>query len=151
MSQSTVANHVNPLDDTLDNPPSYEDLTAEIINLFASMHAANYRFLGLIRTFDEHRMAERNGFLSTAQWLSWYLGIGPNAAREKVRVTRALAELPILDKAFEQATLSYSKVRALTRVATPDNEQALLDVAECANAHQTERVCAGLRPGTCRT
>jgi hypothetical protein len=120
--------------------PEYDHLATEIINLYASIHAANYRLLTLIRVFDEHHMAQQKGFLTTAQWLGWYLGIGSNAAREKVRVVRALSELPVLDAAFEAATLSYSKIRALTRVATPANEQHLLELAECASAQQTERI-----------
>ena len=67
------------------------------------------------------------------------------AAREKVRVARALAELPRLSAAMQRGDLSYSKVRALTRVATPANESELLDFAQCAIAAQVERLVRAWR------
>jgi hypothetical protein len=66
-------------------------------------------------------------------------------AREKVRVARALGKLPLIDEAFGCACLSYAKVRALTRVATPQNEGQLLELAMVATAAQLERICRGCR------
>ena len=117
----------------------YETLANGIINLYASINAASYRLIGLIRTFDAASLAQQRGFLSTAHWLGYYLGLGPNAAREKVRVARALVALPQIDAAFEAGRLSYSKVRALTRVAHAANEVRLLYYARNATAQQVER------------
>ncbi len=117
----------------------YDQLATDIINLYASIQAASYQLLHLIREFDEAGLALERGFLSTAQWLGYYLGVGPNAAREKVRVARALPGLPRIDRAFANGELSFSKVRALTRVAHPDNEVCLLDLAQAATAQQVER------------
>ncbi|PRQ06431.1 DUF222 domain-containing protein [Enhygromyxa salina] len=78
--------------------------------------------------------------LSCAHWLSWRIGVGIEAAREKVRVARALELLTNVDALFGRGELSYSKVRAITRVATPETEQHFLDVAAHATAAQLERL-----------
>ena len=116
------------------------DAGREIIELCASIEAATHRLLTLIRAFDEQALAQRHGFLTTVHWLGYYCGIGPNAAREKLRVARALANLPVIDGAFAAGALSYSKVRALTRVATSADEAAWLETARHATAQQTERI-----------
>ena len=67
------------------------------------------------------------------------------AAREKVRVARALAELPQLSEAMRRGALSYSKARALTRIATPENETSLADFARCATAAHVERLVRAWR------
>jgi len=67
------------------------------------------------------------------------------AAREKVRVARALAELPQLSEAMRRGALSYSKARALTRIATPENETSLADFARCATAAHVEHLVRAWR------
>jgi hypothetical protein len=117
----------------------------EIARLSAHIQAATYRLLELIRAFDASGGWHAEGFLTCAGWLSWRTGIAPGAAREKVRVARALGELPVLSAALERGQLSYSVARAITRVATPDNEAALVEGALHATAAQMERLVAGLR------
>ena len=92
----------------------------------------------MIHAFDERE--GWSGFKSCAHWLNWRTGLALGAAREKVRVARALAELPLLSDAMRRGQISYSKVRALTRVATPANERRLLGFAECAPASYVERL-----------
>ena len=92
-----------------------------IAALAAGLHAATYELLVLLREFDE-RAGWNNGFLSCAHWLHWRTGIDLGAAREKVRVAKALPALPRVSAAMQRGQLSYAKVRALTRVATPENE-----------------------------
>ena len=121
------------------SPADTERLGDEIARLAAHLHAATYQLLVLIREFDE-RGGWGGGFLSCAQWLSWRTGIGPGPAREKVRVAKALASLPHLSKAMAKGQMSYSKVRALTRVATPQNEAELLEVARCSTAAHIEKL-----------
>src|SRR5436190_15352153 len=89
----------------------------EIAELSAHLDAATARLFDLIREFDA-RGGWNNGFRSCAEWLSWRIGLDLGAARERVRVARALVTLPRLAEALARAELSYSKVRALTRVAT---------------------------------
>ncbi len=120
-------------------------LAAEITTLYAHINAATARLLDLIAEFDAVAGYADDGALSTAHWLGWACGIGPTAAREKVRVARALQELPEIRAAFQAGTVSYSKVRALTRVATPACEATLLDMARHATAGQTERIMRNYR------
>jgi hypothetical protein len=80
--------------------------------------------------------------------LTWRVGLDPGAAREKVRVARALGDLPKIDEAFAAGKLSYSKVRAITRIATPANEDTVLEVALAATGAQLERICRGFRRAT---
>jgi Domain of unknown function (DUF222) len=86
---------------------------------------ATARLLDLIRDFDA-LCGWGNGFLSCAHWLNYRVGIGLHAAREQVRTARALGQLPHIAEAFARGTISYSKVRTLTRVATPATEERLL-------------------------
>ena len=77
--------------------------------------------------------------------MNWQCGIGMNAAREKVRVARALGNLPKISEAFRSGRVSHSKVRAMTRVATSDNEDYLLMIAEHGTAHHVETLVRGYR------
>ena len=95
-----------------------------------------------------HQFDQREGwseFASCAHWLSWRAGLAPGAAREHVRVARALADLPRLSDAMRRGVISYSKVRAVTRVATPETEQTLLDVALAGTAAHVEQVVRAWR------
>src|SRR5436309_15991340 len=71
----------------------------EIAELSAHLEAATARLLALIREFDA-RGGWNSGFRSCAHWLSWRVGLNLGAAREKVRVARALGTLPLLAQAF---------------------------------------------------
>ncbi|HEV8675430.1 MAG TPA: DUF222 domain-containing protein, partial [Methylomirabilota bacterium] len=97
-----------------------------------------------LREFDA-RGGWGNGFRSCAEWLSWRVGLDPGAARERVRVARALGELPQLAAALARGELSYAKVRALTRVATPDTEARLLAVGRTGTAAHVERIVRAWR------
>ena len=121
-----------------------EQLGEAIAELSARIQAATYELLVLIREFDAGA-GWNTGFRSCAHWLNWRTGLDLGAAREKVRVARALAELPLLSAAMQRGQLSYSKVRALTRVATPANERSLLDFARCGTAAHVERLVRGWR------
>jgi hypothetical protein len=112
----------------------------DIARLSAHLDAAAYRLLVMIRAFDHWRGWHRDGAKSCAQWLAWRTGITPGAARERVRVARALAELPALSEALSRGELSYSVARVLTRVATPDNEEELVELAGQVPASQVARL-----------
>ncbi|MCI0435130.1 MAG: HNH endonuclease [Gemmatimonadetes bacterium] len=125
-------------------PTDVERLGDAIAELAAHLHAATYRLLELLREFDE-RQGWGRGFRSCAHWLSWRTGIAPGAAREKVRVARALAVLPQVSGAMRRGALSYAKVRAITRVARPENEERLLEVAPCGTAAHMETIVRAWR------
>jgi hypothetical protein len=122
-----------------------ERLGDEIAELAAHVHAATGRLLLRLAEFDRRAGWAAPGFLSCAHWLSWRTGVAPGAAREKVRVARALTNLPLLAASLQSGELSYAKVRAITRVATPDNESDLLELARTATAAQVERVVRAWR------
>jgi hypothetical protein len=121
-----------------------ECLGDEIAELSAHLDAASARLLDLIREFDA-RAGWNNGFRSCAAWLSWRVGLDLGAARERVRVAHALGTLPLLAQALARGELSYAKVRALTRVATPETEARLLGVGRAATAADVERIVRGWR------
>ena len=123
----------------------HEALGDEIAELSAHLDAATHRFLTLIRRFDAGGGFADQGALTCAHWLSWRVGLDLGAAREHVRVARALGELPFIDAALRAGQVSYSKVRALTRVATPATEASLLEIARSATASQLEKICRSLR------
>src|SRR5207247_2154630 len=121
-----------------------ERLGDQIAELSAHLEAAGARLLDLIRAFDA-RGGWNTGFRTCADWLSWRVGLAPGAARERVRVARALGTLPLLAQALARGELSYAKVRALTRVATPEDEERLLGVGRGGTAAQVERIVRGWR------
>ena len=127
-------------------PPTAElnRLGDEIAELSAHLDAATARLLALIREFDA-RGGWNTGFRSCAEWLGWRVGLNRGAARERVRVARALGTLPRLAEALGRGELSYSKVRALTRVATPETEARLLAVGRAGTAEHVERIVQGWR------
>ncbi len=121
-----------------------ERLREKIATLAARIDAATYELLVLIRKFDEQE-GWSNGFLSCAHWLTWRIGLAPSAARERVRVARALGELPLMSEAMQRGKLSYSKVRALTRIARPDTEKSLVELGRASTATHIERVVRAWR------
>jgi hypothetical protein len=116
----------------------------EIAELSAHLDAATARLLDLIREFDA-REGWNTGFTCCAAWLSWRVGLAPGAAREHVRVARALGTLPLLAQALARGELSYSKVRELTRVVTPETEERLLAVGRAGTTEQVARIVFGWR------
>ena len=122
-----------------------ELIESELAELFSHTYAATYRILRLIRTFDERRLWGLSGAKSMAHWLNWRVGLDIGAAREKVRVAHALKDLPKTAKKLERGEISYSKVRALTRVARPADEEKFLNFARYGTASNVERLVRGIR------
>src|SRR2546422_2127809 len=145
----TVFDDVSLATITLPTPASIIELEClgdHIAELSAHLDAATARLLDLIREFDA-RGGWGNGFRSCATWLSWRVGLDLGAARERVRVARALGTLPLLARALARAELSYAKVRALTRVATPETEERLLAGGRAGPAPPLQRGRRGRRRG----
>ena len=120
-------------------------LEREITDLCAQINAAGYRLLQLIAELDDQDPWGAWGLNSCAHWLNWRCGIGLNAAREKVRVAHALKDLPVISASFASGQLSFSKVRALTRIADGTNEAELLELALHATAADVEKLVRGYR------
>ena len=132
------------IDATAEPVAEMDRLGDEIAELSAHLDAATARLLDLIREFDA-RGGWNHGFRSCAHWLSWRVGLHLGAARERVRVARALGSLPRLAEALARGELSYAKVRALTRVATAETEERLLAVGRAGTACHVERIVRGWR------
>ncbi len=125
-------------------PPSETErramLEREIAELAGHLHAGTAALIELLAEIDELGDFAAEGFVSTAHWLSWRCGFSLSASREKVRVARALRALPALREAFGKGALSFAKVRAVTRIATPDNEDMVLEWARDGTASHLERI-----------
>jgi 5-methylcytosine-specific restriction endonuclease McrA len=132
------------IDATAEPVAEMDRLGNEIAELSAHLEAATACLLDLIREFDA-RGGWNTGFRSCAHWLAWRVGLDLGAARERVRVARALGSLPRLADALARGELSYAKVRALTRVATPEIEERLLAVGKAGTACHVERIVRGWR------
>lgn len=124
---------------------SIDSLARQIAELAQALGKLEHAWLARIREFDRREGWAQTGCISMSAWLAWHTGISHKAASERVRVARALGELPLIDHAFESGELSYSKVRAITRIAEPAQQQALIDVAKSATASQLDKIVGGLR------
>jgi hypothetical protein len=125
-----------------------DQLADKITTLAGQINAAEYRFLKLIAEFDLREAWAAGGIRSCAHWLNWKCGISMGTAREKVRVARALDGLPAINSDFEKGELSFSKVRAMTRVATEQNESQLLMIAQYGTAQHVEVLVRAFRTVT---
>ena len=134
--------------DPFDDADALEELEDEITTLAAHIHAATHRLLILIADFDHRRGWELGGHRSCAFWLSARTGIDLGAAREKVRTARALVGLPETSASMSRGELSFSQVRALSRVATEANEGDLLELARGSTTAQLERKVRSFRRGS---
>src|SRR5579862_7201063 len=120
-------------------PEPLERLEARICELAGHLTAATCQFLLLVANFDARKGWADWEMPSCAAWLSWKCQIASGTAREQVRVARALGALPAITAEFAAGQLSYAKVRALTRIATPETEHELLEMATPMTANQMER------------
>ena len=120
-------------------------LEEQLCLLAGNINAASYRFVKLIAACDQRRLWASQGAKSCASWLSWVCGLSVHAGREKIRVGHALNALPRISAAYAAGQLSYSKVRAMTRVAIPDNEDYLLMIAHHGTASHMEFLVTAFR------
>lgn len=132
--------NINP---TRETAVSLEFLERQICECAADLAAATCRWLVLVAEYDARGGWAEWGVKSCAHWLSWRCGIGLTAAREQTRVARALGALPLVSAYFATGELSYSKVRAITRVAQPETEAQLVEIARHATGAVLDRVVRG--------
>ena len=131
----TLEDRLRHLDFIPDDPA---ELRRAVTDMAGHINHADWRFIKLIAEMDRTRGWDERGYCNLGNWLDHRCGLGPCAARERIRIGRALARLPRIDAAFRDGILSYSKVRAITRVATRDNEAMLLAIAGRSSAAQLE-------------
>ena len=119
-------------------PDDPAELRCAVTDMAARINLADWRFIKLVAAMDRRRGWDERGYCNLGNWLDHRCGLGPCAARERIRIGRALARLPRVDAAFRDGHLSYSKVRAITRVATRETEAMLLSIAHRSSAAQLE-------------
>ncbi|MDW3219112.1 MAG: DUF222 domain-containing protein [Acidimicrobiales bacterium] len=127
-----------------------ERLEAEIAELSGHIAAASARLLMWIAEYDRREGWRTWGCASAAQWLAWKCGDGLHAAREKVRTARALESLPVLAASFAAGELSFTKVRAVTRVAVPADEHEWVEMARHSTGAQLEKSVSAARAAIAR-
>ncbi len=119
-------------------PLSNQDLIFEMIRSAAFLNSVNWHFINLLGEFDQRGVWRDGGYSSLVNWLDHRCGMAAGAARERIRVSRKLRDLKLIDHAFETGQISYSKVRAVTRAATPETERTLLKMASRCSAAELE-------------
>lgn len=112
----------------------------ELATLSAHLTAATARWLELV-----WEMQERGDSSDLPSFLAWRCGLTGREVREYLRVAEALQELPAIRASFSSGAITFTKTRALTRVATPETEQNLLELAELLTAGQLERALRAFR------
>jgi Domain of unknown function (DUF222)/HNH endonuclease len=140
----------DPHDDLVEEDAAHDrrriaELEDEIAVLSAHIDAATYKLLRAISEFDQRQGWADGGCVSCAEWLSFRVGISLITAREKVRVARALDGLPRISQALARGRISYSKVREVTRIATSENEQELVELCQAGTASQVQRIVRAYR------
>jgi hypothetical protein len=128
----------------------FVDLTDEALELelcteAAQLSAGECHLLSLLAELNRREIWAQQGARSCAHWLSWRVGTALGAAREQLRVAKALERLEATRAAFARGELSYSKVRAITRVADASNDAELVELARHATAAQLEEVVRAYR------
>jgi hypothetical protein len=96
---------------------------------------------------EETDLYRRLGYTTMTEYMERELYWGPHAAKERLRVARELAALPLIAGLFNDGELCFSAVRELTRVATPETEEAFLRKAHGRTAHDIQQMVAGLKRG----
>ncbi|HEU5371529.1 MAG TPA: DUF222 domain-containing protein [Gaiellaceae bacterium] len=122
-----------------------EELESELATLAAHLAAGMCRWLELLAELDRRGVWADQGARSCAEWVAWRCALAPRSAREHVRVAGRLQDLPRTHAAFGRGELSYAKVRALSRVATAENEEELVEMARIHSASQLERLVQAYR------
>ncbi|MDE0420793.1 MAG: hypothetical protein OXK76_07890 [Gammaproteobacteria bacterium] len=126
-----------------------ESVADDLVASCRTVARQGYRLLVLLREFDirrGYREARGKGRCAadSAEWLAARCGMGRDVVRDKLRVAYALLNLPETESAFEAGELTFTKVRALTEVATLDNEAVLIDFARAMTDAQVVDYCRRL-------
>ncbi|HKF16079.1 MAG TPA: DUF222 domain-containing protein, partial [Candidatus Dormibacteraeota bacterium] len=118
---------------------------AAVRELAAHIYSAQAELALKVARLDDDGGWAGDGYLSIVHWLSIHLGLGRVSARELVRVGHALAELPKVAEAFASGSLSYDKVRFICQVATPEDQEVWVELAQTISGSQLIKICLGYR------
>lgn len=126
------------------SPLTDGELERRFVSQTVALNAATAQWFVLLAEIVIRGLWADQGARTPAQWLSWRIGLAPSTAREQLRVAIRLRELPAVMERFATGRLSYSKVRAITRIAVPELQQLLLDWAEHATGADLDRIARGV-------
>jgi hypothetical protein len=146
--RSRVGSGEAPVPDPFEDAEALEELEHRITTLAAHIHAAEHRFLTLLAEFDRRRGWELGGHRSCVEWLSFRTGYDLRTARDRVRAARALSKMPATSRAMSRGELSFSKVRALSRLAEvlePEQEAEVVEIARSFSTAELEKLVRGWR------
>jgi hypothetical protein len=100
-----------------------------------------------LRDAESIRVWRHYGYSSLLEYMELEMGYSPRMALERVRVAKAIVELPVIAQKMEQGDLSFSAARELTRVATADTEEEWVEAVADKNAQQVQELVSGHEPG----
>ena len=110
----------------------------------AALDVEEARMLVVAKRAEIHRHL---GYGSFAEYIERVLGYAPNTGRDRVRVAEELEHLPAIAEAWERGQVSYSVVREITRIATPENEETLLAYVDGLTVREVEQAMRGRKKG----
>jgi hypothetical protein len=93
------------------------------------------------------RVANKLGFGSFFEYVSRRIGWGPRTVEEKLRVAESLETLPKLQDLVRAGERSWSAVKEISRVATPENETAWIEKTEQKTVREIEQMVSGRERG----
>jgi hypothetical protein len=120
------------------------EVADELTTWAGRVAAGEALLLAYIGEFDRRKGWTGIGVLSCAHWLSWRVGMSLKTATDRVRVARVLLTLPLTSAAFAAGELSFTQVRAITRMASPEDEAEYISIARHATGGQLERLARGI-------
>ncbi len=121
-----------------------ERLEADICQLAADLAAGTARWLDMVAEYDRRKTWEQWECRSMAYWLAGHIGMSLITARQHVHVAQTIQRFPVLKASFAAGRLTFSRVRALCRIVTPETEAASVEMARYTTATQLERIAAGV-------
>lgn len=142
---SVLAKHETTNKPSIDRSDDAADIAQRVKAIAQALDRGTYKLVILLPTFDRQKCWEQDGQRSCVAWLNAYCGMSPSAGNDRLRSAYALEKLPIIRQLFELGELSWSKVRALTRIATPENERSLASDALHISASEIERTVREFR------
>lgn len=117
-------------------------LSSRLREIAETWAQSQYLLVVLAADFADSDEWASAGSSTAAHWLARVADVEVSTAREWIRIGRKLRTLPAIAETFRTRAISYSKVRTLTRIATPDNERELLGLAVGVPAGELGRVLA---------
>src|SRR5947199_6244618 len=124
------------------HPMTVSDLGKSLVEGRCRLDAAEAEWLGRLVAFDRSGQWALDGHLGCVSWLVEHCGLARSTAKERLRVAWELARLPIVAESFARGDVSYSKVRAITRIVNVDEEtdRILIETAQAVTAPDMDKV-----------